>query len=242
MTPLESKHAGTWYAGVDGCHDGWIAVLLHFAGDTLTSVRHRLCTGFAQIIELPERPARTAVDIPIGLLDRARHGGRDCDKAARRLLVARRNSVFSPPVRTVLSARDYSEALARNRASSEAHIGISRQTWGITPKIREVDGCMTPDLQERIVEAHPELAFLALAGRPMQHNKKHTAGYAERCNVLREHYGSLLPDIHELRKQYGARRLAYDDILDACALALTARRVHLGKAQRLPDNAPPIDA
>ncbi|MEJ2061235.1 MAG: DUF429 domain-containing protein [Gammaproteobacteria bacterium] len=36
--------------------------------------------------------------------------------------------------------------------------------------------------------------------------------------------------------------MAYDDILDACALALTARRVHLGKAQRLPDNAPPIDA
>ena len=39
---------------------------------------------------------------------------------------------------------------------------------------------MTPDVQQRVHEAHPELAFMSLAGAPMQYNKKTLEGREER--------------------------------------------------------------
>ena len=43
---------------------------------------------------------------------------------------------------------------------------------------------MTPALQQRVYEAHPELAFQALAGHPIQDRKKTVAGREERLRVL----------------------------------------------------------
>lgn len=234
--------AETWCAGVDGCRGGWFVALLRFSDDEIETVQHRLCRSFDEVVELAERPVRVAVDMPIGLLERGERGGRLCDRAARILLHERRSSIFSPPVRAALSAKNYSDALAINRASSDAGLGISRQAFGILDKINEVDKCMTPLLQARIVESHPELAFLALAGRPMRHHKKRDEGRRERLSVLRRHFGTRLPDAKKLRDRYGRHMLAQDDVLDACALALTARRVHLGRALRLPEDEVPLDS
>jgi predicted RNase H-like nuclease len=231
----------TWCAGVDGCRGGWFVVLLHLSGEVIDEVRHRLCHGFNEVIALPERPARLAVDMPIGLLDQAQSGGRACDREARRLLDDRRSSVFTPPVRAVLSAKDYVEALALNRTSSDARLGLSRQAWNIAHKIREVDQCMTPALQARIVESHPELAFLMLEGLPMGHNKKGDDGRMERLRLLKRDYGQHLVELEMIRSRFGKDKPALDDVLDACALALTARRIHLGQGRRVPEN-PPLDA
>ena len=55
-----------------------------------------------------------AVDIPIGFLDAAQHGGRPCDIEARKLLGgSRASSVFSPPVRATLAAGSYPAARPR---------------------------------------------------------------------------------------------------------------------------------
>ncbi len=94
---------------------------------------------------------------------------------------------------------------------------------------------MTPALQARVVEAHPELAFWALAGKHhLRHDKKSQLGKQERRHVLRKYFGQHLPDVHKLQEQYGKEALAQDDVFDACALALTARRIHLGWAAHLP--------
>ena len=61
---------------------------------------------------------------------------------------------------------------------SRSH-GLSIQAFGILGKIREVDRLMTPALQGRVYEAHPELAFRSLAGAPMRHSKKTPAGREE---------------------------------------------------------------
>lgn len=236
----------TWCAGVDGCRGGWFVVLLRcpregIGGEAIEEMRHRLCHSFDEVIALPERPARLAVDMPIGLLDEARPSGRACDREARRLLTYRRSSVFTPPVRPVLAARDYGEALILSRASSNAQLGLSRQAWNIVPKIREVDDCMTSALQARIVESHPELAFLTLEGLPMRHNKKADEGQKERLRLLKRNYGRHLVEPEMIRSRYGKDRPALDDVLDACALALVARRIHLGRGRCLPDH-PPLDA
>jgi predicted RNase H-like nuclease len=230
-----------WFAGVDGCKGGWFVLLLRYAGDRVETMQHRLCRDFEAVIALREEPVRVAVDIPIGLLDHARPGGRACDQEARRLLGNRRSSVFTPPVRAVLAASDYQEALSLSHASSDINLGLSRQAWNIADKIREVDERMTPAQQTRIVESHPELAFLTLADKPMRHNKKHAEGRSERLRLLKRHLGRFLPDPDALRTYYGAKNLAADDIVDACVLALVARRIHLGQGQRVPGD-PPIDA
>ena len=92
------------------------------------------------------------------------------------------------------------------------------QLWNILAKIREVDAAITPALQASIREAHPECSFRVLAGTPLPHSKKTTRGIAMRRRLLLHHFGRIGP-VH------GA---ALDDVLDACALLWSARRVASG--------------
>lgn len=228
-----------WLAGVDGCRDGWFAVLFHLAqaSPLLAEVRFALYWSFSEVLKLPENPAPIAVDMPIGLLDQAEPGGRSCDRVARILLGrARASSVFTPPTRSALKARSYREAMRLNGA------GMSKQTFNIMGKIREVDELMQPALQERLFEAHPELAFIALAGRPMRHNKKTPSGWQERKTLVVPWFGAHFIEPNDLQNHFGHSRVAVDDILDACALAITARRIYEGRAVRLPESEPERDA
>src|SRR5690348_2560996 len=95
-----------------------------------------------------------AVDVPIGLLSAYETGGRACDRAARKLLRNRGSSVFPAPVHPVLTAKSYDEACARSLASSACRKKISKQTFGILPKIREVDELLQkrPELRDIVRE------------------------------------------------------------------------------------------
>jgi predicted RNase H-like nuclease len=121
---------------------------------------------------------------------------------------------------------------------------MSRQTVGIRPKILEVDHVMTPPLQQLIYEGHPELAFAALRGRPMQFNKKTKRGRSERLRTLERHTKGLFRGISRRLLQVLAissrRQLAADDLIDAAVLAWTARRIYAKTAGRLPKE-PTVD-
>jgi predicted RNase H-like nuclease len=173
--------------------------------------------------------AIVAIDIPIGLLRAAVRGGRACDQDARAFVGARYRSVFSAPVRACLTAKNREEADKRSRASSEDDMGVSAQCWGITPKIAEVDRLITPALQTRVVEVHPEVCFAAMNGdRPLGHGKTSREGRAERCALLRAKWNCDVDRIASERRP-GAKA---DDVLDAMAAAWTAERVLRGAAQR----------
>ncbi len=206
-------------AGVDGCRGGWIAVLVA-AGARARPPEARLCQSFAEVLALTPAPAVVAVDIPIGLPDSAQAGGRPCDRAARGLLGRRASSVFSPPPRAVLTARRYDEVRRH---------GVSIQAFGLLPKLREVDRLMTPALQARIFEAHPELAFRTLLGRPARHAKKTRAGQHERLRALarsgRPAFSWIGRWLDGWLRSFARADVAPDDLLDACALAVTALRI-----------------
>ena len=167
----------SWVAGIDGCRGGWIAVLVEHGAGKVRDLQVELCLTFADILALDPQPAVIAIDIPIGLLDKPQPSGRECDRHARQLLGRRASSIFSPPTRPMLKATRYEQVRAR---------GLSIQSFNIVPKIREVDRLITPDLQQRVHEAHPELAFAALAGAPMKYNKKTREGREERTTVLQQ--------------------------------------------------------
>jgi predicted RNase H-like nuclease len=183
------------FLGIDACRAGWIASSRGQEG-LFASFREALAAHPAALI---------AVDVPIGLS----RGDRPCDKAARALLGPRRASVFPPPTRAQLRAR------ARPP-------GVTTQAWALAPRLREADAAMTPRLQRRVVEAHPELAFAAFAGRPMRHPKRTAAGARERLRALGLAAAPRVPP--------GAR---LDDVLDARALAVQARRIAAGVATKL---------
>jgi predicted RNase H-like nuclease len=124
-------------------------------------------------------------------------------------------------VRAVLGATSYAHACAVSRE----HCGkaVSKQLYNILGKIREVDDVVsrTPTLQTHLSEASPELSFAVMSGgSPMRHNKRTAEGRAERVRALREHLGPEVTRCLEARHP-GAQR---DDVLDAFALAWTARR------------------
>jgi predicted RNase H-like nuclease len=216
-----------WVAGVDGCRGGWVVVLVGTKSRDGKPSQVRLCADFTEVLALDPKPAVIAIDIPIGLLDAPRAGGRVCDQAARRLLGRRGSSVFSPPIRKFLTATSYKEVQ-----------GVSKQAYNILPKIREVDRLMTPALQAIVYEAHPELAFLSLRnGEPMRFNKKTVEGRRERLRTLEQVPSGPFPGLSlsfvQVLQAFTRRQVAPDDLLDACALAWTALRIAAKKAKRV---------
>lgn len=215
--------------GVDGCRGGWIC-----AGLALRAEGPPARLAFELYATFADCLAATAshivvVDIPIGLLDTAVAGGRPCDRLARLALGwPRRNSVFSPPARPALGAADYREAARRNGR------GMSQQAFRIMPKIREVDDAVTPAVQARIHEGHPELAFMRMAGAAVAEPKRRKAGRRRRLALLATHLG-VHPDIDGIRDRCGRQLVAPDDVLDALALTATARLILSGSAQRTGD-------
>jgi predicted RNase H-like nuclease len=113
--------------------------------------------------------------------------------------------------------------------------------------MREIDRVMTPTLQARIVEAHPELAFTELRDREAADepwfqtiaSKRSVCGGAQRAELLRRAGFTDLDRLLQRGRALGARA---DDVLDACVGAWTAARLAAGIAGRLPAAAPPTDA
>jgi predicted RNase H-like nuclease len=210
-------------AGVDGCRGGWVVVTVTLEGDGRSTVE-RLSDLGSVISRLDGGElAAVGIDIPIGLPER---GPRRCDVDARRMIGPRRSSVFPAPVRGVLGATTYEDAVARCRARSGK--AVSRQAFGILPKVDEVDRLVTPKRQRHLVEVHPEVSFTALAGRPMAHNKRRPEGRAERLGALR----AVFPAVDAIA---GARitGTSPDDILDAFVVAWSAWRWSAGSHIRL---------
>ncbi len=210
-------------AGVDGCRSGWIYVVVEAAGSKLEFRQVGLAASFDWLIEAINQCSGVCIDMPIGFSD---DGVRQADIEARRFIGPRRSSVFPPPPRALLTADgDY---WALNALSRSIRAGLPKQTYNLLPKMREIDAVMTPGLQERVRESHPEVSFCALKGEHLRHAKRGREGARERLALLEGVYGEL---VREWRAPRGA---AMDDLYDAAVLAWTASRVVRGEARTLP--------
>ncbi|MFM9943565.1 MAG: DUF429 domain-containing protein [Hyphomicrobiaceae bacterium] len=233
--------ASSWVAGVDGCPAGWLVVLREVAGGQ--APRFQIVPTFAEVLALPEAPAIIAVDIPIGLPERSGIGGRQADIAARAILGARQSAVFAVPARTAVMEADYRRACDVALLHSEPPRMVSKQTFNLFPKMREVDRLLTPELQRRVIECHPEAAFVQMNGgvaldlAKKIKSRPSEPGLALRRDLLeRAGFPRALLDVKPGR----VADAGPDDLLDACACAWTAARVRSGTAMRFPAD-PPLD-
>lgn len=208
--------------GVDACRSGWVAVALGDDG----VVGAALAATVPEVLDLlaVHGPVeRIGIDIPIGGLEGR---PRACDDLARARLGPRRSSVFAAPDPRVLHAATYAEANARSKALTGR--GLAKQAWNLVPRIREV-AALVAERRLDPAEVHPELCFRELAGAPLPHPKTTWAGIRHRERLLAA-AGLVLPD------DLGAAGAAgVDDVLDAAAVAWTARRWARGESWLLPD-------
>jgi predicted RNase H-like nuclease len=175
------------------------------------------------------------VDIPIGLPSKD-IPQRRCDKDARRILSPKRHSsVFSPPSREALNAESYEAACMINQKITGRK--ISRQAWGITPKIREMDEFLKkqPEAGSCIRETHPEVCFWSLnGGVPLRYSKKTEAGYRERMAVLTPLLSKADTVVKASLDRYTGKQVARDDVLDALVLSV-AGFLCVGKMLAFPE-------
>lgn len=196
--------------GIDGYKNGWVAVEL---GTPLVEVFDDIAAFWAH---RGTEARRVLIDIPIGL---AESSTRQCDQEARRLLGPRAASVFNPPVRQALSADIYSAASLINKKLTGRK--LSKQTWNITPRIREVDHLLRDDQAQSVfLESHPELVLMALGGAPMQHHKRTRLGFLERMEVLRRFEARAVEIVADALEHFDVKE---DDVIDALALAIAAQ-------------------
>ena len=228
MLPVPETASFTAY-GVDGCPAGWFFVAL----EPSKEIRSDVVETIDELVKTASDSDRIFVDIPIGLPDGPEK--RECDVVARKKLgQGRRSSVFPVPVRAALHACTYEKA---KQASQEATgKKISKQTFAIVPKIKEVDALLQRCSRARglIREVHPEVCFWALAGlKPMTASKKKRAGFCERVALLKCVRPSAEEEVKRIMDRFQRKDVARDDILDAMVAAITAS-VNPAALQTLP--------
>ena len=165
--------------GIDGCKYGWVAV-------SMKSDTADLFKSLADLINFYPEDSMFMIDMPVGLAN-VDLKERNCETIARKILSKKRKpSLFSVPCRESIYASTYEEANQINREIIEK--GISKQSWGIVQKIREVDQLLQNNrsLVHKIKESHPEVAFHFLnSQKSMEYNKKTAEGHQERLQVYR---------------------------------------------------------
>lgn len=219
-------------AGVDGCRGAWLVARAE-RWPCAHVPELVLCKSFVDVLAATAACDAVMVDMPIGLPDGATP--RACDLQAQEILgKAGKRSLFPAPPRSTLRAQTPVEFQARYRR--ERGKGAPVPLWGIVPKIREVDAAMTPGVQRRVMEFHPELAWRRLAGAPLP-SKRAAAGLDARARLL----ARSIPGVGGLvrNRPRPARR---DDVLDALVGVVVAAHVAAGCGRRTARDEPPLDA
>ena len=210
--------------GIDGCRGGWVGVVL--GPDPAAPPRGVFGATIADLMaEVSGAPlAAIGVDMPVHLGDA---WPRPCDVAARAHLGRKASSLFVTPPAAAYAAGTYAEACAVSRALTGGW-APSRQAWALGPKIAEVAG-WAPQAPCAVHEVHPEVSFSLMTGSPLLARKLSWAGHAARRAALADE-GIVVPD-----DLGAAGRAGADDVLDAAAVAWTARRLAAGTAVSFPD-------
>lgn len=234
------KQLKTLAIGLDGARGGWVAARLRGAsvdgrsrrGWTTELLAVERIQGVEALRTGGGRGAKVAIDLPIGLPDAVELRG--CDLEARELLADRRSSVFAPPPRPILGATSFADIQAwvkKNQEDEPSAKGLSRQSFGLVSKVREVDEWLLADSsrEQWFFECHPELAFQHLNNSRQVPSKRSPAGLVQRLQLVLKEF----PDAEERLHDFAAPRVDLSDALDAYACLSVALRHCQGRTEEL---------
>lgn len=207
------------YVGVDWADGSWLAVA--FGPRRLDHAR--VFDGIGDCwLHYEERAERLLVDVPVGLVESGT-AERPPEALARSVLGPQAETVFAAPVREATRKRRLPAATRVNERKTGR--GLSERAFAAAEAIAAVDELLgeLTEARDVVAEAHPEVCFRAFAGEPLEEPKWTAAGYAERMRVLAEYDGDAPPTVQTVAEATAGRKLRVRDVLDAVAVASTAR-------------------
>lgn len=223
------------FLGVDGCRFGWIGICFFDQGWSFYLEKH------LKTLMEKSNPDICFIDIPISLSKN--ESVRECDAELRKLLPNNfKSSVFNAPVKLVLEAKDYLRGKEINQFITGKK--ITKQTWNIVPKIREVNNLLDhkPVYSRIFYEAHPETFFFRFNNdKPLNFKKKTPGGRIERLEILEQLYSKAGDIYNEIVMSTLRKNVNYDDVLDALVLALGCKIIYPDNMQAIPAKLKPDD-
>ena len=214
-------------AGIDGSKGGWVCVSGY--ENNFKELKFEKLKEFNDIKSKDFN--LVLVDIPIGLDINLKKGGRIVDKLARKELLTNKSSIFNAPSRLVLEAKNYEEA---NKINKNKGMGLSKQSWNLVKKIKEVDEFIRNSNKTAIFESHPEIIFQVMKKDKVSTKKKNDEGIIERRNLLEKNgFNKIF-----LEKNLSAKDSFYkkDDFIDACSLFWSANRAIAKTEVKIPND------
>jgi len=214
-------------AGIDGSKGGWVCVSGY--ENNYKELKFEKLKKFSDIKS--KNFSLVLVDIPVGLDIDLKKGGRIVDNLARKELLTNKSSIFNAPTRLVLDAKNYEEA---NKINKSKGMGLSKQSWNLVKKIKEVDEYIRNSNVTIIFESHPEIIFQIMKKDKITTKKKNDEGIIERKNLLEKNgFNKVF-----LEKNLSARDSFYkkDDFIDACSLFWSANRAIASTEVKIPNN------
>lgn len=202
------------YVGVDWMKGKWLAVEL--CDD---EVKYNTFDNIKELCEHYENVESILIDVPIGLPENAEQMKERPDQYARDYLKIkdRKSSIFNVPFRQMVYVKTEKEFWELNENLGAK---VSNLSFGIIKCVRDVDEFLQnyPDWKNKLFESHPECAFQALNnGEGLEFSKHKVEGVELRIKVLSKYVDNVEPLIMT------APKTAREDILDALALAVTAK-------------------
>ena len=205
-----------YVAGIDGSHAGRISVIRQIDKENY----YKLVFSKDLSVLCNDRINLVLIDMPVGLDKKIVTGGRIVDKLARKKLIKRKSSIFNAPSRLTLKAKNYQEA---NKINKKQGLGLSKQSWNLIPKIKELEILMQQNNRPLIFESHPEISFQEMNNKELNYSKKERLGIEERKKIL-ESNGFEIEFLNKHLREKN-RNFKHDDFLDACAISWSALRV-----------------
>ena len=208
-------------AGVTPCATGWLVASAKVHGTTFAPDEPKVYGAFVDVLD--ERPAFAVVCVnaPVGFLEEFVHGGRMCDREARRMLKKRGAAVHNAPIRSQVDE------------NANGHVeGLNAVSRTLLPRYREVAAEMAPYRQRNVYEVHPELSFYQLNGDvPLRWSKRTEAGRDERRALL----VAKMPGIERVLSAE-LPKVSPAHLLDVAASLWTARRIFAHAGLRVPQD------
>jgi predicted RNase H-like nuclease len=201
--------------GIDGAGKWWVVVALKKNGFAVS-----FHENIREICEWYVGADAMLIDMPIGLNEGAED--KRPDHLVRTLMKGKASSVFPTPCRQAVYAKDYPDAARQNKVVLGK--SLSKQSWAIVPKIREIDIFLSENQEwtNRLLESHPEYCFTLLNDdRPVLSRKVTDEGFSIRRKILSKYYSNTDAVLERYRKTApNTIKSKRDDVVDALVLAV----------------------
>lgn len=202
--------------GLDGCASGWAIASKNIKSGL---IQFHIISQLDELNDMFKQPYLIAIDMPVYLINLYR----SVDQKARIILGKRASTVFNAPCMNALKENNFQTASLINFELTGKK--LSKQSFNLFNKIREVQNFKNSNPAIRIYESHPELAFMKLNENHVVLEKKKTnEGKIKRIKLLQSIFDSF--DFENLRQKFNKNMIKDDDILDSFAMLYVALKIY----------------